>query len=103
MRAANSQHPLPTLGLTRHASVRCKQRGISPEMIGLLFEFGRERHVGGGATLLSFPKRCRERLRKSLPRNQFAAISSHLDVYAVLGDHGAVMTAGHRYHHLKEK
>lgn len=103
MHTTNSQHPAPTLGLTRHARVRCQQRGISPEMIGLLFEFGRERHVGGGATLLSFPKQCREKLRKSLPRRQFAAISSHLNIYAVLGNHGCVMTAGHRYHHFQER
>lgn len=92
--------PIPT---TRHAQIRCQQRGIPLEMVDLLFEFGEERHVGHGATLLSFPKHSRERLRKSLSRKSFAAVSSRLDVYAVLGGCGHVMTVGHRYKPLRER
>ena len=88
---------------TRHARTRCQQRGIPRDLLGLLLDHGRERHVGGGATLLSFPKRRREQLRKVLSRNRFAALSSHLDVYAIVGSNGQIVTAGHRYQAIREK
>lgn len=92
--------PIPT---TRHAEIRCQQRGIPLDLVDLLFEYGEERHVGRGATLLSFPKHSRERLRKNLSRKRFAAVSSRLNVYAVLGGSGHVMTVGHRYKALRER
>mgnify|MGYP001173701841 CR=1 FL=1 len=89
--------------LSRHAQVRSQQRGISLELVDLLLDYGQERHVGHGATVLSFPKSARERLRQTLSRKVFASISSRLDVYAVVGDHGCIMTLGHRYQHLRGK
>lgn len=88
---------------TRHAGVRCQQRGISQELLGLLLDHGIERHVGGGATILSFPKHHRKRLSRCLSRREFAAVSSRLDVYAVVGSNGKVMTVGHRYKPMREK
>lgn len=95
--------PLPATLTTRHARVRCQQRGIPPEMVGLLLEHGRERHVGHGATMLSFSKRRRERLKRVMTREQFAALSSHLDVYAIVGPTGRIMTVGHRYRPMRDK
>lgn len=92
--------PIPT---TRHAEARCQQRGIPLDLVELLFEYGEERHVGRGATLLSFPKHSRDRLRNNLSRKRFAAVSSRLNVYAVLGDSGYVMTVGHRYQPLRKR
>ncbi len=93
----------PSRPLSRHAEVRSQQRGIPLNLVDLLLDFGKESHVGKGATVLSFPKRARERLRLSLPRKVFASISSKLDVYAVIGDRGNIMTLGHRYQHLRSK
>lgn len=95
-----SRRTLPT---TRHARIRCQQRGIPMDLVELLFEFGHERHVGGGATMLSFPKRSRETMRRRLSRERFAAISSRLGVYAVLGDDGYIVTVGHRFQPIREK
>lgn len=88
---------------TRHARVRCQQRGIQRAMLALLLDHGYERHIGKGATMLSFPKQQRERLRRSLPPKQFASVASHLDVYAIVASNGMVMTAGHRYQPVREK
>ena len=88
---------------TRHARKRCQQRGISPQMLVLLIEYGREQHLGGGATVLSFPKQRRHRLRRALSRVDFAAVASHLDIYAVLNEHGTISTVGHRYQPMRTK
>ena len=55
-----------TRPLSRHAQVRSQQRGISLELVDLLLDYGQERHVGRGATVLSFSKSARERLRQTL-------------------------------------
>lgn len=88
---------------TRHARIRCQQRGISGQLLDLLLDHGKERHVGHGATIISFPKDARERLRRSLPRKAYAALDSRLNVYAIVGTNGRVMTVGHRYQPLREK
>lgn len=92
-----------TRPLSRHAQIRSQQRGISLELVDLLLDFGQERHIGHGAIVLSFSKSSKARLRQVLPRKVFASISSSLDVYAVVGDHGCIMTLGHRYQHLRGK
>ena len=88
---------------TRHARIRCQQRGISSDLLELLFEHGSERHLGDGTTIFSLPKRRRERLRRCLHPKAFAAVSSHLDVYAIFNRAGTMTTAGHRFRplHLK--
>jgi len=89
--------------ITRHARVRCQQRGIPGRLLDLLLDYGKERHVGHGATVLSFPKGARQRLRRCLPQGEFATLDTHLDVYAVVGSNGQVMTVGHRYRPLRPK
>ena len=88
---------------TRHAQIRCQQRGISGQLLELLLDHGEERHLGHGATIVSFPKDARERLRRSLPRKTYAALDSRLNVYAIVGANGQVMTVGHRYQPLRDK
>lgn len=93
----------PNRPLSRHAEIRSQQRAIPLDLVDLLLDFGHERHVGNGATVLSFPRRVRDRLRRDLPRKVYASISSKLDIYAVVGDRGNIMTLGHRYQHLRCK
>ena len=88
---------------TRHARIRCQQRGISGQLLGLLLDHGKERHLGHGATIISVPKNTRERLRRSLPRKTYAALDSSLNVYAIVGANGQVVTVGHRYQPLRDK
>jgi len=98
--SSDSDHTSPT---TRHARIRCQQRGISGQMLDLLLDHGKERHLGHGVTIVSFPKDARERLRRSLPRKKYAALDSRLNVYAIVGSNGRVMTVGHRYQPLRDK
>lgn len=93
----------PNRPLSCHAEIRSQQRGIPLDLVDLLLDFGQESHVGKGGTVLSFPKRVRDRLRRDLPRKVYASISSKLDIYAVVGDRGNIMTLGHRYQHLRCK
>ena len=51
--------------LTPHARVRMQQRGIRPEMLDALLDFGREVHVPGGRDLVFFDKQARARLAKA--------------------------------------
>ena len=51
--------------LTDHARARMQQRGIRPEMLEALLDYGREVHVPGGRDLVFFDKRARARLAKA--------------------------------------
>jgi hypothetical protein len=76
-----------------------QQRGIRPEMLEALLDYGREVHLAGGRDLVFFDKRARARLAKAgLPRNARAA--RLCKSYAVLGSDGIVITVGHRYRRI---
>lgn len=68
-----------------------QQRGIRPEMLEALLDYGREVHVAGGRDLVFFDKRARARLAK-------AGIACKS--YAVLSPDGVVITVGHRYRRI---
>lgn len=70
--------------LTAHARRRMRGRGIRPEALEALLEFGREAFDHHGGVVLYFDKRARRRA------------GGGSDVYAVLGMDGRVMTVGHR-------
>jgi DNA-binding TFAR19-related protein (PDSD5 family) len=82
--------------LTPHARARMQQRGIRPEMLEALLDYGREVHVAGGRDLVFFDKRARARLAKAgLVRDVQA--DRLCKSYAVLSSEGIVITVGHRY------
>ena len=82
--------------LTPHARTRMQQRGIRPEMLEALLDYGREVHVAGGRDLIFFDKRARARLAKAgLVR--VAQAERLCKSYAVLSSEGIVITVGHRY------
>ena len=93
-------HPAVT---TFHARVRCQQRGIPGQLLDLLLDHGKERHLGHGATILSFPKQVRYRLRERLGQKAFAQVADRLDIYAIVGDGGQVVTVGHRFRPIHDK
>ena len=85
--------------LTPHARARLQQRGIRPEMLEALLDYGREVHLAGGRDLVFFDKRARARLAKAgLVRN--AQADRLCNSYAVLGSDGIVITVGHRYRRI---
>jgi hypothetical protein len=84
--------------LTGHARTRMQQRGIRPEMLEALLDYGREVHVPGGRDLVFFDKRARTRLAKAgVPDAQADRLCKS---YAILGSNGVVVTVGHRYRRI---
>jgi len=81
---------------TEHADARLRQRGIPEELLGLLVEFGHERHDGHGARVLAFNKKARGRLRRALGPKVYARWESRLNVYAVVSLDESLVTVGHR-------
>ena len=83
--------------LTHHARTRMQQRGIRPEAIEALLDFGSSRHLHSkGRELVLFDKKARTRLAKANP--DVAREANRLRrTYAILGPDGIVITVGHRY------
>jgi hypothetical protein len=85
--------------LTPHARARMQQRGIRPEMLEALLDYGREVHVPGGRDLVFFDKPAKARLAKAgIVRD--AQAERLCKSYAVLGSNGVVVTVGHRYRRI---
>jgi hypothetical protein len=86
--------------LTPHARTRMQQRGIGPEMLEALLDYGREVHVAGGCDLVFFDKRARARLSNArLLRD--AQAERLCKSYAVLSSDGIVITVGYRYRRIQ--
>ena len=83
--------------LTHHARARMQQRGIRPEAIEALLDFGCARHLHSkGRELVFFDKKARARLAKANPGA--ARDAGRLRrTYAIVGSDGIVITVGHRY------
>jgi hypothetical protein len=81
--------------LTSHARVRMQQRGISPVVLDVLLEYGREAHDHRGCRIVHFDKRSRRRAAVALG-DAFPPLERHLGAYAVLAADDAVVTVGHR-------
>jgi hypothetical protein len=76
-----------------------QQRGIRPEMLEALLDFGREVHVAGGRDMVFFDKRARARLAKAgIVRD--AQADRVCKSYALLSSEGTVITVGHRYRRI---
>lgn len=82
--------------LTDHARARMQQRGISPQALEALLDFGREAHDHRGCRVLLFDKRARRRAERALGAEGFRRIERHLGTYAVVAPDNAIVTVGHR-------
>jgi hypothetical protein len=83
--------------LTKHAEKRMNQRGISKEMIELIYEHGREQYDHRGGVRIMLTKKMIGLLVKRLPKlkKMFERVKS---TYLVISSNdGAVITAGHLY------
>jgi hypothetical protein len=85
---------------TPHARVRMQQRGIRPEALEMLLDFGAERYIHqNGREIFFWDKKARARLAKRNPA--VARVVDRLkQTYAVVGSNGVVITVGHRYRRL---
>jgi hypothetical protein len=85
------------VSFSRHAAIRIQQRAIPPYVVELLERFGAESRCGG-ADRLYFDKVGRKRLERHLGGHRALRHIEHwLNVYAVVGDNGSVVTVGYRH------
>ncbi len=82
--------------VSAHAQARMQQRGITPDLLRLLADYGATTHDHQGAELRYFNKSSRQRLLSNEGRRVYRAVESKLDVYAVVALDGCVVTVGHR-------
>jgi hypothetical protein len=83
--------------LTPHARTRMQQRGIRPETVEALLDFGRVRYLHqGGREVVFFDKKAKARLARANP--DVAQEAERLTrTYAIMGSNGVVITVGHRF------
>lgn len=85
--------------LTPHARSRMQQRGIRPEALEALLDFGTTAHVDRGREIVFFDKAARARLVRQNPTAAREAERLRR-TYVILGSDGAVITVGHRYRRI---
>lgn len=81
--------------LTQHAAARLQQRAISVLALDLLWEFGSTARTRGADSLF-FDHAARQRAARSLGNEGLRRVHKLTNIYAVIADDGAVITAGWR-------
>lgn len=87
-------------GLSTHARRRMQQRGITPDALDCLLEYGREAHDHCGHVTLYFDKAARRRLERDFGAENPKRVEEVRRLYAVLARDGEVVTVGHRYRRI---
>ena len=78
-----------------------QQRGIRPEMVETLLDFGCARHLHAkGCEIVFFDKKARARLARVNPPAAREA-EKLTRTYAIMGSNGVVITVGHRYRRVE--
>jgi hypothetical protein len=85
---------------TRHAEVRCQQRGIPAAVVNVLLMYGEQRYHRG-ASICFMNQVSRERAKNKMGHEQFAKIADRLNSYVVLAENGDIITAAPRLRRLK--
>ncbi|MEH2474518.1 hypothetical protein V1281_004299 [Nitrobacteraceae bacterium AZCC 2161] len=89
--------------MTGHAQARLQQRAIPPLVVDLLMQFGSPSR-SGGAERLMFDKSAVKRLRRYLGGARgLKTVERWLGVYAVVGDNGNLVTAGHKTERFQDQ
>ena len=78
---------------TRHAEVRCQQRGIRQEVVQTLLVYGRQGHRHG-AEVYFMDREARMRARAGLGKRSYAKVADRLNAYLVVADDGGIITEG---------
>ena len=95
-------HRKPGPCLTRHASLRQRQRGIPRLIQQWLLEFGTE-HRSNGATRLCFDKEARRRLAQEVGQPVVDHLAPLLNTYLVEGDNGRIVTTAWRRRRFRHR
>lgn len=88
--------------VTAHARARMQQRGIRPDVLEALLDFGSARYLHDrGRELVFFDKKAKQRLAKA--SLAAAREAERLErTYAILASDGAVITVGHRFRRVRK-
>ena len=84
---------------SRHAEIRCQQRGIKSEVVEAILAYGRRKRRQG-ADVYFMDGRARARAVAELGR-RYAKLSDRLGTYLVVADDGQIITAAKRLKRLK--
>lgn len=83
------------MNTSKHASIRCQQRGIPPIVVDMLLRYGQHEHDHAGAEIVYFDKRARKKV-ETYSGGLIGKMSEYLDSYAVVSD-GNILTVGIRH------
>lgn len=86
-----------TPGISAHAQVRMKQRGINDVVLDRLLEYGKVAHDHRGAEVVFFNKPARQRLRRQVASVEYRSLERYFNAYAVIAGNGEVVTVGRRW------
>ena len=78
-------------GISAHAQAPMQQRGINETVLDRLLEVTHDHH---GGEVIFFNKQARQRLRSQLGKDEYRSFERYFNAYAVIGDHGEVVTVG---------
>lgn len=82
---------------SRHATIRCQQRGIPQLIIDWLITYGAVTNDGRGAVTHYFDHRARRRLAQDVGERVIALLGRLMDAYLVMSHDGTIITVGHRF------
>jgi hypothetical protein len=86
--------------LSPHARARMQQRGIRPETVDALLDFGRTSYLRqGGREVVFFDKKAKARLARADPEAAREA-EKLTRTYAIMASNGVAITVGHRFRRL---
>ena len=91
---------MPISDVSNHAQARMQQRGVTPGLLDLLDAYGATQYDHRGAQVRYFNKAARRKLRDSEGANVYRAVETKLNVYAVVGHDGCLVTVGRRNHRI---
>ena len=90
------------MALSRHAQIRCQQRGISPLICEWLQDYGSTVQTHG-ATKRYFDRAARRRLAAAVGAQVVDRMSPLLNAYLVESVDETVITAGHRTERIRRR
>lgn len=95
-----SFHPLPDISMSQHGRTRMQQRGVPQPALELLVRYGTREHDHKGSQILYFSHRSKRRIARDLGDKAMPSLDKSLDLYAVVGENGEIITVGHRYRRI---
>ena len=92
------------INYTKHATQRCKQRNLPPEVLDLVVSLGDEFRAGGDTCIRAITsKLMKSELIDELKAKDIPVKQKWCDAYLVMTSSGKVITVGYRNKRLKNR